>query len=291
MNYFLATLFIFQLFGLSSSQATFVSGDLNISQKNPVLIDSTNNQSIEAKAGIIIDLESDTLIKSKNANKSLPIASITKLVTAYLVIQKSKLSEIVTVGEEVKLIKDQKIPPTIMGLKIGERIKIESLLEGLLIVSANDAAVVLAQYLFGSQKTFVNEMNRWSYLVGLSDTRFVDPDGLSAKNISTATDLSELARIVLFNEDIARIVRIKEKKVLSADGSVSHYLRSTNKLLLEENDVIGLKTGFTEEAGQSIIVAMEKNNHTIIVVLLNSLDRFAEAKKLLDWVFASYQWK
>ena len=178
-----------------------------------------------------------------------------------------------------------------MGLKIGERIKIESLLEGLLIVSANDAAVVLAQYLFGSQKTFVNEMNRWSYLVGLSDTRFVDPDGLSAKNISTATDLSELARIVLFNEDIARIVRIKEKKVLSADGSVSHYLRSTNKLLLEENDVIGLKTGFTEEAGQSIIVAMEKNNHTIIVVLLNSLDRFAEAKKLLDWVFASYQWK
>src|SRR3972149_2672357 len=290
MNYFLATLFIFQLFGLSSSQATFVSGDLNISQKNPVLIDSTNNQSIEAKAGIIIDLESDTLIKSKNANKSLPIASITKLVTAYLVIQKSKLSEIVTVGEEVKLIKDQKIPPTIMGLKIGERIKVESLLEGLLIVSANDAAVVLAQYLFGSQKTFVNEMNRWSYLVGLSDTLFVDPESLSAKNISTATDLSELARIVLFNEDIARIVRIKEKKVLSADGSVSHYLRSTNKLLLEENDVIGLKTGFTEEAGQSIIVAMEKNNHTIIVVLLNSLDRFAEAKKLLDWVFASYQW-
>ena len=135
-------------------------------------------------------------------------------------------------------------------------------------------------------------MNQKAKDLNLKNTHFVNPTGLDADNhYSTARDMTRLSEIAMQNEKFAQIVKTKEKIVRSVDGKFVHYLTNINKLLGSVDGVLGIKTGWTEEARENLVTYIQRGNKRIFIALLGSQDRFGETKELIDWVFANYEWK
>jgi D-alanyl-D-alanine carboxypeptidase len=243
---------------------------------------------IKAKSILLMDKDTSFVLFAKNQNVKRPIASLAKIMTALVVLEKKKLSEVAIVGEEIYKLDPEE---SRMNLEVGERITVENLLYGLLVSSAGDAAVVLARAVAGSERKFVELMNKKAKDLGLKNTVFADSRGFSPKNQSTAFEIAILTSYILRNTTISNIVKTKEVALYSVDGRFKHDLKTTNKLLTESNlPITGFKTGYTEKAGESLVATAEKDNHTIIAVVLNSSDRFAESEKLLEWFFDSYEY-
>jgi D-alanyl-D-alanine carboxypeptidase len=179
-----------------------------------------------------------------------------------------------------------------MGLINGEKMKVEDLLYGLLVYSANDAAEVLAQNYPGGRDAFVGAMNAKAVELHLENTSFKNPTGLDGNgHVTTARDLIRGASLAMQIPEFARIVGTKQAVVKSENGKIVHRLTNINELLGVVEGVLGVKTGWTENARENLVTYIERDNKKIMIALLGSQDRFGETKELIDWIFANYAWK
>lgn len=241
---------------------------------------------IYADAAYSMDLTSNTILYTKNEHDKLAIASLTKLMTAYIILEEEEMDEVVTVSSKAAATEGSQI-----WLGQGETITIESLLYGLLIQSGNDCAVALAEYNAGSEENFINKMNQKARQLGLNETYFTSASGLDDQGYSSAGDLAFLSMYLLKNDFIREITSLSSATITGADGYPTHSLTSTNELLGSYLNVKGLKTGKTYGAGECLITVAENDHgHEILTVMLGSEDRFGESKLLLDWIYNSYTW-
>jgi D-alanyl-D-alanine carboxypeptidase len=242
---------------------------------------------VSAAAVAIIDGDSGALLYDKNGSTPRAPASLTKIATAILAVEGTEIGAGVTVDVDGPRMAatDQS---TIMGLRPGECYSVRDLLYGLMLPSGNDAALAIARYGAGNETAFVKQMNTLTRRLGLSGTTFTDPHGLgSPQHRSTAYDLAMLARygmtLPLFREVVGTPLR-------TTGGSRSLDLYNTNSLLRRYPGTDGVKTGFTEEAGRTIVVSAVRNGHRVFVTILGDPNREDSAVALLDWVFQTYQW-
>jgi D-alanyl-D-alanine carboxypeptidase (penicillin-binding protein 5/6) len=240
---------------------------------------------VSAQAAMAIDIDSRVSLYEKDPDKALLPASTTKIITALVAMDYYPGDKIITVDS-------QKIDGQKMGLLKGEKIKASSLIEGLLVYSANDAAEVLAYNYPGGRDSFVEAMNAKAFKLNLRNTRFENPVGFDGDNqVSTARDLIYVAEVAMQNPRFAWIVSQKKLTVASIDGKIVHNLSNTNRLLGEVDGVIGVKTGWTENARENLVTYIQRDGKKIMIVLLGSQDRFGETKELIDWIFGNYEWR
>ena len=241
---------------------------------------------IEAQSVYSIDLTSGMPLFVRDIFARRSIASITKLITAMIILDRHSVNEVLTVSRNAATQNGSK-----MDLREGEKITVKDALIGMLVDSGNDAAVALAEFDAGSEKAFLEEMNAKAADLGLTNSHFSNAKGFDEPdNYSTAFDTMIFGKAALSYPFIRSTVSIKTGEVTSADGKIKHKLESTNELL--DNPyytVVGLKTGNTPGAGQSFVSLMKApNNHEILSVMLDSPSRFKETKILLDWILRTY---
>jgi len=244
---------------------------------------------INARASLSMDLKTGVILYEENSHDRLAIASLTKLMTATIIIEENNLDEIATVSRN-----SAQTTGSIMFLMSGETISVKDLLYGLIINSANDSAIALAEHNAGSVEKFVKKMNKKALALGLLNTHFSNPIGLdNSQNYSSAYDLAKLSQYVYQKKLIKEIAATKTIKVYSSDSKYTHKLESTNNLLgVDFMKFKGLKTGTTDQAGLCIIsIAENEDGNEILNVLLHSPARFRESKILADWIFRAYNWK
>ena len=251
----------------------------------PVLKESAKYPILSAQSVMAVDLTSGVTLYEKDPNKALLPASTTKIVTALVALDTYDPEQVLKVGKVA--VEGQK-----MGLVTNEKIKFIDLLNGLLIYSANDAAEVLASNHPGGRELFIALMNKKVKDLGLNNTHFNNPTGLdNGAQYSTTRDLIVVAKYSMENPFFAEIVGTKEKIVKSVDGKITHKLINRNKLLGSVEGVKGVKTGWTENARENLVVYVERNNRKVITVVLGSSDRFGETKELIEWIYDNYKWE
>jgi len=247
---------------------------------------SRREPKVLADAAYVYDLDSNRVLFSKNPEKIRPIASVTKIMTAIVIMEEKDLDGIVTVEPAASWVTGSK-----MYLAPFEKIKVKELIYGMLIKSANDAAKALEAH-FGRDElaTLMNDKAEW---LGLSDTKFTEASGLDQENTSSVKDLAIISGYALKNKQFRNIVKKRKYTAVSADGRIQHPISTTNRLLKNYPDIYGLKTGYTDEAGYCLVSLAGQKNHQIVSIVLGSQSddaRFDESRKLLDWAFSAYAW-
>jgi D-alanyl-D-alanine carboxypeptidase (penicillin-binding protein 5/6) len=241
---------------------------------------------LDAKSWILIDPRDDSVLASKSANKRLPIASTTKLMTAYLALKSLKPSQMIT----APAYHPSNSAEITLGLRPGERLRVRDLLYGLLLPSASDAAETLAVGVAGSVPAFVQRMNQAAQQLGLTDTSYANPIGLDdPHNYSSARDLVTLASILLRNPLFARIVNTPSATLRSGDHP--RVVTSRDTLLDDVPWINGVKTGHTLDAGYVLVGSGTQDSTTLISAVLGTPDeatRDADTLKLLRYGFSLY---
>ena len=234
---------------------------------------------LSAASAILVDGESGRVLFEKDAHTQRPIASITKLMTALAAVERAAdLTAEVTIRPEWTGIEGSSI-----YLRAGEIIPLETLLYGLLMNSGNDAAAAIAGYCAGDMETFVSWMNERAAQLGMIHTHFTNPSGLSEEgHYSTAYDMALLARACLENETVAKIVSTKSI-TLGTRTFINH-----NKLLWRYEGCTGMKTGYTEKSGRTLVSSAQRDGQTLIVVTLNAPGDWADHTALFDYGFAGF---
>lgn len=245
-------------------------------------ISAAENISLSAKAAILIEADTGTVILAKNENSKLPMASTTKIMTTLLTLESGDLDKVYDVPDEALMTEGSS-----MGLCFGESVTKNDLCYGMMLPSGNDAANTAALLIGGSYEKFAQRMNRRAAEIGMKNSNFVTPSGLHDDNhYSTAYDMALLTREALKNELFSEICRTKSIK-LSSDGFESDkYLSNTNRLLTKYQYCIGVKTGFTDEAGRCLVSAAEKDGVKLIAVTLNASDDWNDHIKMYTTGFA-----
>jgi D-alanyl-D-alanine carboxypeptidase len=228
-------------------------------------------------AGLAFDLADGSVLWRRGATRVLPIASLTKLMTGLLAVERFSPRERVRISYHA----DSAGGTHMGGLFRGRRVRAETLLQGLMITSGNDAAVALAVGGAGSIKAWVQRMNRRARLLGLSCTHYVDPSGLDPRNRSCPADIAALAMRAMAEPRLRRIARRTYARVWPGWGKTI-TLRTTNHLLREHYPgAVGLKTGFTNRAGHCLVAIVQRGSRRIGIVLLGSkTDAFADARRI-----------
>jgi D-alanyl-D-alanine carboxypeptidase len=239
---------------------------------------------VTGRAFVVENGATGEVLLSRDAGARVPIASITKLMTVLLTVERTKPSDVVTVGPRAASVGESSA-----GLRAGERLTVRELLEAALIQSANDAADALADHVGkGDEQHFVTLMNRRARQLGLRDTHYVRPDGLDATgHVSSARDVTLLARIVMHRPLVRQIVRQR-----GATISGGRSLHTWNDLLSSYPGIFGVKTGHTSRAGWNEVAAARRGPLTVYATLLGSPDRDVrngDLEKLLDWGFSRYR--
>lgn len=253
--------------------------------KLEIISANTPEPSLSAVAAIAYDLDTDKILYQKNPHSRLAPASTTKIMTAIVASEHFENADLLTVPPEAVVAGSK------MGLTAGETLTFRSLLYGMMLNSGNDAAFTIAMNYPGGFDGFVSKMNSKAVDLGLKDTHFDNPAGFdSPTHYSSAFDLLQIGKEAIKNARLGRVFSTKETSVTSIDRTQIHILKNLNKLLGEDG-VLGIKTGTTEMAGESLVGLVEKNGHTILTVMLNSHDRFGETRDLIDWVFNNFTWQ
>jgi len=179
-----------------------------------------------------------------------------------------------------------------MGLYLGEQMTFENLLYGLLVYSANDAAETLAQNFPGGYDNFITAMNQKATDLSMTNSYFDNPVGLDTDGQhSTARDLIRASEVAMRNPEFAKVVGTKQITVTDITGKSIYSLKNINELLGVVPGVMGVKTGWTENARENLVTYMDRDGHKIMIALLGSQDRFGETKELIDWIFTNYEWQ
>jgi len=236
------------------------------------------------RSGLLFDLDTGEVLWRRLPDRILPIASLTKMMTALIVVQRSAPDDKVRVTKEALAYKGSAVGV----LPKGKRVKLETMLNGLLLPSGNDAAIALAQRMSGTVARFVTRMNDQASRLGLECTRFSSPHGFEDEgNHSCAVDLAALARAVLDQPRLARIVKRRRAVLPFPIKGGRLYLFNNNPLLRTGYPgAIGIKTGYTDAAGRCLVAAAQRNGRRLGVVLLHSPDPGKQARQLLDRGFA-----
>lgn len=239
---------------------------------------------ISANSALIKDLDSGVLMYVKEADKRVPIASTTKIMTALVSLEYYTPETVLKVPSLSKDIGSN------MDLKENEIITFHSLLYGLLLNSGNDAAFTLASNYAGGEASFIEAMNKKAISLKLQNTHFDNPAGFDSINhFSSAYDLAIISEEALKNNNLSKIVSTKDTTVTSFDGKIPHHLININKLLNKEG-VVGVKTGYTPQAKENLVALIERDGHKLLTIVLGSDDRFGETEKLMDWSFQNFIW-
>ncbi len=249
---------------------------------------------IDAKAAILIDGSSGKVLYAQNEKKHLPPASVTKVMTLLLVIEgcesgKISLDDKVTISERAASMGGSQ-----MYMEPGEQHSVEELLKGVIMVSANDACVALAEHLSGSVESFVKDMNKRAAELGLKDSNFVNTNGLPVANhYSCAYDIGMISvQLMKYEKAYPWFTAWQEDIKVGLPGKESKFtLTNTNKLIKSYNGAIGVKTGYTDDAGYCLSGAAQRDGTRMIGVVLGcetSDIRFKEMARLLDHGFANY---
>ena len=245
-----------------------------------------------SKSAILIDYETGTVLWNKNENESLAPASMTKVMSMLLIMEAIDNGSIawdtkVTISERAASMGGSQV-----FLEAGESYKVEELLKGIAIASGNDAVVAMAEYLSGSVEGFVDRMNERAKELGLTGTTFKNPHGLDTEgHVSTAKDMSIMARELLNHPKILEFTSIYEDYLKKPDGS-STWLVNTNKLVRFYDGVDGLKTGFTSTAGYCLTATAKKSNLRVIAVVMGADtpdNRSSDISSMLNYGFNSYK--
>lgn len=239
--------------------------------------------SVGGRAYYVQNAANGEVLLARNARQRLPIASITKLMTVLVALEHARLDDVVTVSGRAAAVGESSI-----YLRKGERLTVRELIEAALIQSANDAAVALAEHVGGSRSRFVAMMNAKARRLGLTDTHFVNPDGLDAPgHYSSARDVTKLARVAMRDPFIRRVVREREATI-----SGGRNLRTWNDLLSTFPNLLGVKTGHTSGAGWSQVAAVRGRGVTIYATLLGEPTREQrndDLAQLLAWGLSRYR--
>lgn len=235
---------------------------------------------VVAKSAVVMDASTGRVLYAKNPNLKLLPASTTKLMTAMVALDKMSLDDKVVISK-----KAENISPVKAHFRAGERVSVDALLHAALIKSANDAAYALAEAAAGSEENFVEIMNQKAIAFGLSDTRFVNSTGLPGEGqYISANDLANMLKYALRYPAIKEIINMRISRVATEDGR-GIFLKNGNKLLWEDESIIGGKTGYTREAKHCFVCASEQKTGTVIVALLGERRRsmlWKESEALLE---------
>lgn len=257
------------------------------SSELPILAKDASYPILSAQAVVAIDPDSGVVLYEKDPDTKFLPASTTKIVTALVAIDSYNIGSVVTVGNLNMPADSQR-----MGLMKGEQITVDSLMQGLLIYSANDAAEALAANYPGGREAFIVAMNNKINELHLTNTHFTNPSGLDEDgHVATARDLARVAQIAMQNPYFAKTVGTKEAVVTSTDGKIVHPLKNINVLLGKVEGVEGVKTGWTENARENLVTYVNRKNHKVLISLLGSQDRFGETTELIDWLYKNYTWQ
>ncbi len=238
-------------------------------------------ESISAEAWMLVDDNTGFVISQKYANEPAFMASLTKMMTCLLALENGNLSDTVKITEDVFIARDSRV-------RLGDGYVMSHLIDEMMLVSDNDAAYALAKQIGGDTLTFCEMMNEKAAYLGMTNTHFANPNGMpNFENYSSASDLIRLSRYCMRDSSFAQIVGTKEKDIRLTDGR--HMpCRNTNVLLTTYEGCIGIKTGFTRQAGNCLASAVTRGGVTLYLVLLNSRSmssRFTESAILLDYGF------
>lgn len=237
---------------------------------------------VSAKAAVVIEAGTGRTVFGKNENTRLPMASTTKIMSVLLTLESGDLdSEFVIDSEAVRT------EGSSMGLVEGDIVSKRDLCAGMLLPSGNDAANCAAVKVGGSMAGFADMMNARASQLGMRNTHFVTPSGLhDDDHYSTAYDMAQLASYAIKNEDFRAICSQKSIKLSFGNPPYERWLANTNKLLARYEGCIGVKTGFTDEAGRCLVSAAERDGVTLICVTLNAPDDWNDHEKMLDYGFS-----
>ena len=233
---------------------------------------------VKASAVYLMDMKSGQVLLQKNATQRLPPASLTKIMTALVALEKASPQQVVSIDGRALV----KRPPR-LKLKANEEFLLHDLLVAMLVTSANDACQAVAFHIGGEMSAFVDMMNNRAKVLNLHGTQFANPCGFDAPgHYSTAVDLAKLTEEAMQTPPFAMMVRTLERDITSLNGQHQVHLSSTNQLLLDP-DITGVKTGFTSKAGRCLIASMYKNGHHVLLVGLNVKNRWKQAEQLLQY--------
>jgi len=247
---------------------------------------STQVPEIRAEAAVLADLDTGQVMFARKPAERRPIASLTKIMTALLVGERTEPTDVVTVSDEAASGRLAGISG--LGLVPGERIRVNELMYALLLQSANDAAVALAEHVSGSVDAFVDDMNARADRLGLSNTKFASPNGLDDDGYSSAGDLVRLTRAAYHGRGFASIVATRFHTVTSLDEP-PRIVQNRNILLWLYPGAIGVKTGFTSEAGFCVVASAEREGMRLVAVVLGEpSEPFSDAAALLNYGFAAF---
>lgn len=237
-----------------------------------------------AKSTIVMDLDSGRILYEKNANQKRLIASITKIMTAIVAIEEGDLTEKITVGEEVL-----SMYGTNIYVEVGEKMKLRDLLYGLLLRSGNDASVVIAKAIAGSEEKFVNLMNKKAQEIGMKNTIFKNPHGLDeeTENYSTAYDMALLSKYAYKNKTYRNIVSTDKYEV--STGKKTYLWYNRNKLLTTYEYCTGGKNGYTPRAGKTLVTTASKKGLNLTIVTLSDGDIYNNHIDLYEDFFSKYK--
>ena len=247
--------------------------------------------SLSAKSAVLIDADEGTVLYESNARERMGMASTTKIMTALVAAELLPLDKAISIPKEAVNIEGSSI-----YLCEGEILRVEELIYALLLSSANDAAVALAISASGSVEAFAQKMNEKAEALGLKDTHFTNPHGLSDNaHYTTAYDLALIAREALKNEKLRPIFSSRRAKISQGvtsetpEGLSKRYLYNHNKMLSMYKGAIGMKTGFTKATGRCLVSAAQRDGLCLIAVTLSAPDDWNDHTKMLDYGFESYE--
>jgi len=247
-------------------------------------INITHASTSTAHSYILMDMDSGRIIESKNKDTPMLIASITKIMTCILAIENANINDIVKVDESVL-----KSYGSGIYISVGEEIKLIDLLYGLMLRSGNDAAIMISNYVSGSEEEFVKLMNKKAKEIGMKNTIFYNSSGLDNNtqgNLSTAYDMALITRYAMQNETYKEI--IKTKKYIVKTNLKTYVWHNKNKLL-QYDYVTGGKTGYTEKAKRTLVSTASKDNINLIAVTIKDSDDWNTHKSLYEKTFENYQ--
>ncbi len=240
---------------------------------------------VSARNAIVMDLNSGRVLYDIKSHDEHLIASITKIMTSLVAITYGDLDKEVTVSDSIL-----KTYGSSIYLTVGEKMRLEDLLYGLMLRSGNDAAVTIAEAVGGSVEGFVYLMNEYAQIIGMKNTNFVNPHGLDNEgvgNTSTAYDMAILTKVAMENEMFRKIFGTTYYKT---ESNLKHYSwEGKNKLFKMYKYTTGGKTGFTEKARRTLVTTAKKNNMELVIVTLNDPDDFIDHRSLYETYFNKYK--
>lgn len=289
MKKILYSILIFLLILLNFSTVCADDVDNEVDFEDTIEVTASNVSELpktNSRRYIVYDRISKSMIIGKNEDVKSAMASTTKIMTTIVILEKANLNEKVTVSAKAGGTGGSRL-----GLKRGDKASVRDLLYGLMLRSGNDAAVALAEHVGGSVKGFAELMNEKAIELGLTNTHFVTPHGLDdANHYTTALELAKLTDYAMNNETFAKIVGTKSTTIYI--NNQSRQINNTNELLGVLNGVVGVKTGFTNNAGRCLVTETKRNNMDIITIVLGAdtkKDRTKDSVNLIEYTFSKYK--